>query len=234
MLLSECVCANNNNKSLSRALFVQPVPIGNVVCSPLTSTVSLCLALSLSLCSATISPLQTQFHCQPVPHFPSTQRYPCACSLADCPFFRSLSLSRVCSLVCVLSRCRHSLRPFRCPVRTCLSSASCRLACAQPMSCASRAVCYVSFLLLLFVVFVVCVRVNCFCCSYCKHTQTSYTPPLDHTHRVTYTYTVTRQSFFDVFYFSQFSLDIYFAIVFALLFVQLTICVDNYRFDGKL
>lgn len=59
-------------------------------------------------------------------------------------------------------------------------------------------------------------------------------PWTTHTHRVTYTYTVTRQSFFDVFYFSQFSLDIYFAIVFALLFVQLTICVDNYRFDGKL
>lgn len=135
---------------------MQPVPIGNVVRSPLTSTFSLCLALSLSLCSATISPLQTQFHCQPVPHFPSTQRYPCACSLADCPFFRSLSLSRMCSLVCVLSRCRHSLRPFRCTVRTSLSSASCRLACAQPMSCASRAVCYVYFLLLLFL-FLLCV-----------------------------------------------------------------------------
>lgn len=103
VLLSECVCANNNNKSLSRALFVQPVPIGNVVCSPLTSTFSLCLALSLSLCSATISPLQTQFHCQPVPHFPNTQRYPCACSLADCPFFRSLSLKSVLSRVHALA-----------------------------------------------------------------------------------------------------------------------------------
>lgn len=176
------MCANNNNKSLSRALFVQPVPIGNVVRSPLTSTFSLCQVLSLTLCALLRFPLcRRSFIASPFRTSPARSATPAlALSLTVLSF--ALSLSRVCSLVCVLSRCRHSLRPFRCPVRTSLSSASRRLACAQPMSCASRAVCYVSFLLLLFVVFVVCVRVNCFCCSYCKHTQTSYTPPLDRTH----------------------------------------------------
>lgn len=179
VLLSECILTTITN--LSRALSSCSQFQLVTWCALLLRVRSLSLCLALSHRALLQFPLcRRSFIASPFRTSPSRSATPAvALPLTVHP----LSLSRVCSLICALSRCRHSLRPLRCPVHTNLSSASCHLACAQPMSCAIRAACYVSFFAVAFVVFVLlCVRVNCFCCSYCKHTQTSYTPPLDHTH----------------------------------------------------
>lgn len=110
--------------------------------------------------------------------------------------FLSLSLSQECALSCACSRAAD--------IRFGLFAAPFALAWAAPRAVslvrnqwAVLVARFVTFLfLLLLLLFLLCVRVNCFCCTYCKHTQTSYTPPLDHTHTKSRTRTQWRDSHF--------------------------------------